>query len=170
MSDDPFDTSGTIDEMLARGAKRYVARLRQKKPRVAADAKPKRGTPERDAQKAVVAWLRKAGCIVAASVNEAPADNADPDKRARFYAARQRAGVLKGWPDLCCITPGGRVFWVEMKSAKGKPTLAQTELHADMRRRGCVVIVGRDIWSVQHEMEQAGIVLLRPAMPQEPLR
>lgn len=159
----------TLDDMLARQGARYVAKLRQRKPRVAAEAKAKRGTPERDAQRAVVAWLRKAGCIVAASVNEAPADSSDPDKRARFYAARKRAGVLTGWPDLTVVTPGGRTFWVEMKSAKGKPSAAQAELHEDMRRRGCVVIVGRDIWSVERGMQDAGITLLRPAVPAEAL-
>lgn len=171
MTDAPeFDTSGDLSAMLERQGAAYTARLRQRKPRVAAEPKTKRATPERDQQRSVVAFLRKAGCIVAASVNEAPADASDPDKRARFYAARAKAGVLKGWPDLTIITPGGRVFWCEMKSAKGKPTVAQTELHAEMRRRGCVVLVARDIWSLQAEMEQAGIVLSWKTARAEALR
>lgn len=159
MADAPeFDTSGDLAAMLDRQGAAYTAKLRQRKPR-AAKTRAKRATPERDAQRAVVAYLQQAGCIVAASVNESPADASDPDKRARFYAARAKGGVLKGWPDLTVIAPGGRVFWIEMKSAKGKPTVAQTELHAEMRRRGCIVLVARDIWSLQAEMEQAGIVL-----------
>jgi hypothetical protein len=149
----------SLDAWLARQAEQYTTKLRAKKPRAPKAVAVKRATPERDAQKAVVAWLRKAGCIVAASVNESPADASDPDKRARFYAARQRAGVLKGWPDLTVITPGGRVFFCEMKSAAGKPTVAQAELHDAMRARGQVVIVARDIWSAQQAIEAAGIVL-----------
>lgn len=162
------DLDAFLEAEMARG----VERLRQRKPRAAAPAK-KRGNPERDAQTAVVAWLRKAGCIVAASVNEAPADAVDPDRRARFYASRARAGVLKGWPDLTVIAPGGRVFWVEMKSAKGRTTAAQDALHADMRSRGCVVLVARDIWGLQAELARVGISLtrtpLRRATPVEPL-
>ena len=171
MTDAPeFDLSGDLSAMLDRQGAAYAAKLRQKKPRSTEPKPAKRATPERDAQRAVVAYLRKAGCIVAASVNEAPADASDPDKRARFYASRARAGVQKGWPDLTVITPGGRVFFVEMKSARGKPTVAQAELHADMRRRGCIVLVARDIWSLQSEMEQAGIVLSWKTARAEALR
>lgn len=171
MTDAPeLDISGDLSAMLDRQGAAYTAKLRQRKPREPKAAAPKRGTPERDQQRAVVAYLRKAGCIVAASVNEAPADASDPDKRARFYASRARAGVQKGWPDLTVIAPGGRIFFVEMKSAKGRPTVAQTELHADMRRRGCIVLVARDIWSLQAEMEQAGIVLSWQTARAEALR
>jgi hypothetical protein len=148
-----------LDAWLDRQHRAAVADMRKPKPRQPREAKAKRGTPERDQQRAVVGWLRKAGCIVAASVNDAPADARDPEKRARFYAARARAGVLKGWPDLCAITRDGRVFWIEMKAAKGKPTDAQAALHADMRARGCVVIVARDVWSAQDGLKAAGIVL-----------
>jgi hypothetical protein len=157
-----------LDASLYAEARIYIAQLCAEKLRQAPS--PKRGTPERDAQKAVVAWLRKAGCIVAASVNEAPANSSSPVKRARFYASRSKAGVLKGWPDLTVITPAGRVLWIEMKSATGKPTAAQTELHAEMRARGCVVIVARDIWSAQQAIEEAGIVLTWRTTRAEALR
>lgn len=152
-----------LDTFLDAQGRAYVERLRRRKAKTAHTPAVKRATPERDAQKAVVGWLRKAGCIVAASVNEAPADASDPDKRARFYASRARAGVLKGWPDLTVITPRGQVCFVEMKSAKGKPTAAQTELHSDMRARGCVVIVGRDVWGIDAALKEAGIVIGRMA-------
>lgn len=152
----------TLNDFLAEQERGYVAELRQRKPRAAkGEATKRRATPERDQQRAVVAWLRKAGCIVAASVNEAPADASDPDRRARFYASRAKAGVQKGWVDLTVITPRGQVWFLEMKSAKGKPTAAQAELHAEMRARGCIVIVGRDVWSVQDAMREAGVSLER---------
>lgn len=158
-----------LDDMLAEQDRAFVAKLREKKPRVAKAPAAKRGTPERDAQKAVVAWLRKAGCLVAASVNEAPANSADPGKRARFYAARKRAGVLTGWPDLSVVTPAGRVFWLELKSATGRLSQAQAELHAEMRARGCVVLVVRDVWSAQDAIREAGIVLSWRTARAEPL-
>lgn len=152
----------TLNDFLAEQERGYVAELRQRKPRVAkSETTKRRATPERDQQRAVVAWLRKAGCIVAASVNEAPADASDPDKRARFYASRARAGVQRGWPDLTVVTPRGQVVWIEMKAPGGKPTATQAELHAAMRARGCIVIVGRDVWSVQDAMRSAGVSLER---------
>lgn len=166
-----FVGPGTLLEEMERLGTESIRAARQraaKAPR--APKTPKRGTPERDGQRAVAAFLRKLGCIVAASVNEAPADASDPDKRARFYAARAKAGVQKGWPDLTVITPRGQVFWIEMKSARGKLSAAQAELHADMRARGCIVLVGRDVWSVQDAMEQAGIRLERGTGRAIPLR
>lgn len=32
-----------------------------------------------------------------------------------------------GWPDRLCILPGGRTFWVELKSTGCRPTAMQRE-------------------------------------------
>lgn len=153
------DAPESLDDFLAAGAARLMAKLRAKKPREAKASK--RAAPERDAQKAVVAWLRKAGCIVSATQNERGARSRDKDSAARFGAMRKASGVMTGWPDLTVVAPTGRVFFIEMKSAKGKPSAAQVECHALLRSRGQVVIVGRDIWQIQHDLDQAGITLVR---------
>ncbi len=121
----------------------------------------KRGTPERDAQRAVVAWLRKAGCIVQATFTEQAAREKDPAKRARFGAARKASGATTGFPDLTGISPDGRVFFIEMKSAKGATSDAQDRVIDQLRARGQIVVIGRDIWSVQDALAAAGIVLTR---------
>lgn len=161
-----------IDQWLDEGKAEFLATHRRKA-KAPKEAAPKRGNPERDAQRAVVGWLRKAGCIVNAAVNEQAARSNDPGERARFGAARKASGVTSGFPDLTVITPGGRIAFVEMKSAVGKLSEAQRELHADMLRRGVVVITGRDIWSVQDGLARAGVEVRaprwQPAMPVSPL-
>jgi hypothetical protein len=47
-------------------------------------------------------------------------------KRSMRMGARMRAeGLLAGVADLCIMLPCGRCAWLEMKSAKGRQTVAQ---------------------------------------------
>jgi len=158
----------SVLEELERGGVASLRARMQARPVPVAGAQPKRRrTPERDAQRAVVAWLRKAGCLVQATFTEQAARARDPEKRARFGAARKASGATTGWPDLTCVTPHGRVVFIEMKAARtGRLSQAQREVQADMRRRGCIVLLGTDIWSVQAAMEAAGISLDRAPAPQ----
>jgi hypothetical protein len=149
-----------VEELDRLGAESLTARVRRDA-KVRAPRKAKRATPERDQQRAVVAWLRKAGCIVQATFTEQAATSRDKAKRARFGAARKASGATTGFPDLTVVTPSGRVLFVEMKAPKGELSDAQAEIHAEMRARGCVVLLGRDIWSVQQGMAEAGVTLVR---------
>lgn len=152
-----------VTEMQNEGARqrRNAAAIRKAMPREPKAKKAKRGSPERDAQIAVVAWLRKAGCLVNAAENERRADSKDRDKQARFQTMRQKAGITKGWPDLTVVTPDGQVCFVEMKSATGTASDAQKAMLAAMSSRGLVAVLGRDIWSVQAALYEKGIVIAR---------
>ena len=139
-------------------------------PRDPAAPKAKRASPERDAQKLVVKWFRGWGWIVQASFTEQGAASKDPTKRARFGAARKATGATTGWPDLTCISPAGRTVYVEMKSPTGKLSPAQVAVHADLRARGCIVVLGRDVASVRDALLAEGVVVeMRPALPAQGL-
>ena len=122
--------------------------------------KKRRGNPERLVQRALIDWLRMAipGCVVAASVNEAPAASANPYSRARFHQARKAAGVLPGMPDLTVCLPGGRVAFVEVKAAKGRVSEAQHEIHARLRGLGHLVVVARSIDDAAAAFRLAGVI------------
>ena len=122
--------------------------------------KKRRGNPERLVQRALIDWMRLAipGCVVAASVNEAPAASANPYSRARFHQARKAAGVQKGWPDLTVALPGGRTVYVEVKAAKGRISDAQHEIHARLRGLGHLVVVARSIDDAAAAFRAAGVI------------
>jgi len=164
-----------VDEMLDREARQFVARLRTKKPRGVhydeAAPRRKRGAPEREAQRAVVGWLRKAGCIVQATFTEQRGDAKTVEERARFGAARKKSGATTGFPDLTVILPCGRIVLIEMKAAgTGRLSEAQRELHAELEARGVIVVVGTCVWSVQDALRARGVVIgLRRQVPVQPL-
>ena len=163
----------TLDDYLAASGRRYMAKLRAKKPRAPRDLskpKAKRASPERDAQKLVVKWFRGWGWSVQASFTEQGAASKDPTKRARFGAARKATGATTGWPDLTCISPAGHTVYVEMKSPAGKLSPAHVAVHAELRGRGCVVVLGRDVASVRDALLAEGVVVdMRPALPAQGL-
>lgn len=135
----------------------------------------KRAHPERDAQQAVVKWLRYAGCLVEASFVEQRADSSDPNARARFGAMRKASGATTGWPDLTVVMPNGRTVFVEMKSSVGRLSEAQRGVHAWLEAHGHVVVTGTSIDTVQEALARAGVVIsrsanrMRLAAPIEPL-
>lgn len=51
----------------------------------------------------------------------------------------------EGTPDLLCITRRGVYYWIEVKTETGKLRDSQKETIADLKSRGCHVIVARDI-------------------------
>lgn len=165
----------TLDDYIAAAGRSYMAKLRAKKPRAPRDPNappPKKpGNPERVAQRKVKKWFEAWGWMVQASFVEQGAASKDPTKRARFGAARKASGAKTGFPDLTCISPTGRTVYVEMKSATGKLSPAQIEVHADLRARGCVVVMGRDVASVRDALLAEGVVVeMRPALPAQGLR
>ena len=66
--------------------------------------------------------------------------------------------------------PAGSIFYIECKKPGQKPRPSQEAYHAKLRRKGRIVIVAHDLWSLQHEIEQAGIVLSWKTARAEALR
>lgn len=144
-----------LDADLDAAGKLWIDALKAKKPR--AEKATKRGSPEMDAQKAVVAWLRKAGCIVSRNINELQSKERDPNKRARFWMSLVKSGCTKSFPDLTAILPDGRTCLIEMKAPTKEPNEDQEKLHDKLRQRGAIVVWGTDIWSVEAALAEQGV-------------
>lgn len=70
-----------------------------------------------------------------------------PNEGRRTVTAGRRLkqeGMLRGACDLICIGDAGRVAWLEVKSATGRVSDAQSDHHDMLRRKGHVVAVVRD--------------------------
>lgn len=148
-----------VEALMQEGARqrRNAAKLRAARPKAAPGEKIKRGHPERDAQQAVVAWLRAVGCLVNASENERRADSADPNAQARFQMMRKKNGITPGWPDLTVALPGGRIVLIEMKARGGRLSPAQQDVHAMLEALGAIVVVGTSLETVQAALAARGV-------------
>ena len=63
----------------------------------------------------------------------------------RELAKAKKMGAKKGFPDLICIFPDGRIVFFEVKSPDGHPSEDQLLMHAALRRAGHYVGVVRSI-------------------------
>jgi hypothetical protein len=96
VSADPDDL---LDQLQKQGIAKLWAEQQRQKQRGPKEPKPiSRGHPERDAQNAVVKWLRLHGLIVSATQNERGAKSKDAGAQARFGQARKASGVTAGFP------------------------------------------------------------------------
>ena len=130
--------------------------------------KPRRkvGAPERQAQRAVIAWIRAVcpGAVVAAITNEERGAGRTTLQRARFGLARKRSGVVTGMPDVLVLLDGGRVLLIEMKAPGGGVlSEAQAELHGRLRALGHTVGVATSIETARGVLLGAGVPLREAA-------
>ena len=145
-----------------------LAKLRAPKQRTEAEPKAKRrGSPEMDLQKAVVALVRRAypHLVLIAIQNEKAAWSLDPDKAARYGMMRKASGVLPGAPDICLAVPGGKVVWLELKAPKGTISAAQHLVHARLREIGHAVHVVRSLDDAAVILRGIGVYQPRPVQP-----
>lgn len=64
--------------------------------------------------------------------------------------ALKRMGVSPGVPDLCVLLPGGRVGFVEVKTAAGKLSPAQVRFREIATATGCPYLLARSVSDVVH--------------------
>jgi len=70
--------------------------------------------------------------------------------RSKVEAAILKAtGTMAGIPDLCIVAPLGKSYWLEVKTAKGKPSAAQRKVHARFATRGIPFAVVRSLADVR---------------------
>lgn len=126
-------------------------------------SRPRRGAPERQAQCAVIDYLRTvlpAGSVVAAVKNEHQPRSKTVAGRKRFFAKRREEGVVAGFPDVVACLPGPRVVFVEMKApASGVLTAKQIECHARLQAIGFQVVVCRSIDDADAAFRAIGVPL-----------
>lgn len=155
----------SLDEWLKRQGDAYVAKLRAKKPRQPREAAPKkRATPERDAQDAIVALIRRHArkrVRVSHTRNQTTPPEAirhNKDKLARFFARLKKGGVEFGHPDLTLRWAPGRVEYWETKAKRGSLSDAQKDWHADAREMGFEVRVVLDVTQAEARLRELGLL------------
>lgn len=52
-----------------------------------------------------------------------------------------QSSVLRGWPDLCVLIPGGVPLFLELKRPGGRTSKAQDRRHEELRNAGYTVAV-----------------------------
>jgi len=113
--------------------------------------------PEHKIQVAIIKWLRAVMpvCMIAHVRNE----HGKAGKSGMLAAQRQKAaGVMSGFPDLICL-PYANVgaFFIEVKSARGRVSTQQQQVHAMLRERGYPVCVARSVDDVRAFLQAEGI-------------
>jgi len=140
------------------------ATLRQLQKRDRAAVRRKLTPKERETQRAVLDYLTLAlppGSKVHHVANESMVDPSwSSERKASYFKARARDGVLPGFPDLAILLPGGRTVWLEMKRPiYGVPSADQLSLHREMREIGHAVDIASTLEGVQAFLRGAGVPL-----------
>ena len=113
----------------------------------------KRGNPEEQLHRSIVAHLRTRGAkhMVFWHTTNNP--------RSRIAGARAKAmGMLKGVPDLTIITPDQQICFMEIKAPKGYLTPEQKDFRLRVEALGCVFAVVKDIDHATNLLESWGAI------------
>lgn len=103
----------------------------------------KRRKPEKDRQKAIVAYLLSHGWLVA-----------ETDAGAAYHAGGYSGShIPAGWPDLTCLAPGGRFVGVEVKAATGRQSPVQVDMQQRIERLGGLYVLARSVDDVVAALE-----------------
>lgn len=117
----------------------------------------KRGSPEMIVQLAIIKWLR--AVMPHAMINFTKNEINQRGKSAMIEITRAKShGVMSGWPDLT-VLPFANVgpFFIEVKSAKGRVSPVQADVHEMMRSRGYKVCVAKSVDDVRAFLMAEGI-------------
>lgn len=109
-------------------------------------------TAEDALQISIVEYLKTVApqCEVMAAVNHG--------KRTVWDGAKQkRMGLTPGAADLSIAYPFGRIFYAEIKTDKGKLSMAQVAWAARMRNLGHTVALWRSVEDARNTLKALGI-------------
>lgn len=99
---------------------------------------------ETDLENQILKELMKRGCVAYHSGAES-----------KTQTNRARAGrPPKGWPDITCLAPRGRILFFEVKTAKGAVSEGQKTMHQRLEGVGHRVHVVRSISEVLSVLEE----------------
>lgn len=120
---------------------------------------PTRLNPEAVLQHAVMTFLA-AALPSDAITHHSPGEG----KRTKgAQAALSRSGFCKGWPDIEIVWQG-RVYFIELKAARGVLSAAQRETHRRLVYSGATVAVCRSVDGVERALRDAGMPLRATVM------
>jgi len=71
-------------------------------------------------------------------------------------AVKFTSPYVTGMPDRLVLLPGGRCFFVEIKTREGRLSPVQRKRHGQLRSLGCLLFVVRDEASLQHCLSVLG--------------
>lgn len=117
----------------------------------------KRGTPEDDIQRAVLAYLRAvlpSGSLVFHPANENRRRGTE-GKHDRMISAGK--GVMPGVPDLICLLDGGVTLFFEVKAPKGAVSDAQRDFLGRVRAMGFRNAVVRSVDDTRDALAAWGV-------------
>lgn len=102
--------------------------------------KSRSNASEAQIQAAIVAWIRQ--CAPAALVFAIPNGGWRTPREA---ALLKWTGVMAGIPDLCVVSPTGRVFFIEVKTLRGALAPDQVRIAFQLGTMGIRCFVARSI-------------------------
>jgi hypothetical protein len=80
---------------------------------------------------------------------------ANAGHRSLRMGARMKAeGLQAGAADLCVMLPGGKVAWLELKTAVGRQSIAQKGFESKCRRLGHPYVVARTLDEAMEALTQ----------------
>jgi hypothetical protein len=112
---------------------------------VFAPPRRKRGKPERAVQKAIVAYLRARGCLVAVT------DAGAAYRAGAFFGD----AIPAGWPDITGLLPDGCFIGIECKAPGGRQSAAQKAMEQEIRRRNGIYVLAFEVEDVQRAIEDS---------------
>ena len=106
----------------------------------------RRGKPERVVQKAICAWLRAQGALVAVT------DAGAAYRAGAFFGDTAPAG----WPDITGLLPNGRFIGIECKARRCRQSPAQKKMQREICLRRGIYILARSVSDVETELALVG--------------
>lgn len=104
-----------------------------------------RQRPERAIQKAIVAYLRATGCLVAVT------DAGAAYRAGAFFGD----AIPAGWPDVTGLLPDGRFIGVEVKAPGGRQSPVQRAMELAIRQRRGIYVLAYGVQDVREGIDHA---------------
>ena len=114
----------------------------------------RRQQPEARFHRDALAFLRES-LPIGAVVHHSPGEG---KRTPRAQAELIASGHCKGWPDLEIVYQG-RVYFLELKAARGVLSTAQKNLHRRLAYTGAPVAVCKTLEDVERGLREAGVPL-----------
>ena len=105
--------------------------------------------PESKVQKAIAAYLRSLGAVVA--ITDAGILNK--------MGLGMSCGIPTGWPDITACMPGGRFLGVECKAPKGRQSVEQKNMQTQIELSCGLYILARSLDELKAELHKENVLL-----------